>query len=650
MCGILGIITRGSIRGLDVNFSRALSAINHRGPDDAGEYSDENIILGHTRLSILDLTKAGHQPMRRDGSNSIVVFNGEIYNYIELRARLEATGIIFVTNSDTEVLLASYEVWGEACVSYFRGMFAFAIWDSSKKKLFMARDRCGEKPFYYHFNNESFYFSSEIKSLAALLEDKLLELDPKIVDMYLHYQYVPEPFTLLKGIVKLGAGSTANLALDDWDLRLHKYWALDSIPSQPNLPKTGVESLTAIKSALEDAVSISMRADVPVGVALSGGIDSGAIAAIASRYSPIPLHAFSVGYPGRPSYDERDQAKKLANSLGIIMHEVEIPVNKFVDFFPTLVTLMDEPIADPAAFGHYSVPKVASDYGIKVLLSGIGGDEIFWGYDWVTKAVLRNEIFYKSYGRRRLLNWLARPGVLEFLSKIQALESLPSEIKRVAGLLIKQSLRLTPSGHLQVYMMAPDFPDVFDVKSKIYGERMRGLPLQNPFIDDIDQGCELKDIPLKINQIIFDTWLTSNCLTLSDRVSMASGVETRLPFLDVNLIELVINLRIREPDHDLGQKFVLRNALQGLLPKEVLERPKSGFRPPVLEWISGVVKAYGESLIFGELAKAGIINVDEIKKLQRRVATLDWPHLFTLYKLTLLEQWYRGVLSAQKKI
>lgn len=644
MCGILGVVSLNLIDKDNLRFSHALSKISHRGPDDSGEYIDSAIRLGHTRLSIIELTRAGHQPMLSSDDRYVIVFNGEIYNYLELKVELEGLGESFLTNSDTEVLLTSYRVWGSNCVHRFRGMFAFAIWDKVQKKIFIARDRCGEKPFFYSLVGGYFYFSSEIKSLVALIGKKQ-ELDPKIIDMYLHYQYTPEPFTLLKGINKLPAGSTASISLDEWELKIEKYWALSSIKAQRDLPKPGIEALDSIRDALEDSVCMTLRSDVPVGIALSGGVDSGVIAAMAARNSSGPLHAFTVGYPGRPSYDERDQAIELANSLGMIIHEVEIPESQFVDFFPALVKIMDEPIADPAAFGHYSVPKAASDQGIKVLLSGIGGDELFWGYDWVTKVVIRNETLYQQHSLTALLGWLGRPGVMSFLNGLSTIPRMPREIIRAVDILKKNALLMTPSNQLHVYMMAPDFPDVFSIKSEFYGEKMHELGVDNVFIPSASESWSLKEIPLRINQIIFDTWLVSNCLSLGDRVSMSSGVETRLPFLDVNLIELVINLRLRNPDHRQGQKYLLRTCLKNILPQEVLQRPKSGFRPPVWEWISGVVNRFGHNLLDGQLYKAGIIDNKKISLQLNGLKKIDWPHLFTLYKLVLLEEWYAGIIK-----
>jgi asparagine synthase (glutamine-hydrolysing) len=269
-------------------------------------------------------------------------------------------------------------------------MFAFAIYDNEGKELFLARDRCGEKPLFYSIAGDSFYFASELKALIPILPFTP-ELDPAIVDMYLHYQYVPEPHTLLKSIHKLPAAHFMTISRGNWTAEPVRYWDIEKISTAESLPAGSAGIEECIRDSLEDAVKMTLRSDVPVGVALSGGIDSGAIAALAQKNYPEPMHAFCVGYPGTPPYDERDQARKLADSLGMIVHEVELPVDSFVSFFPELVKIMDEPIADIAAFGHFSVPKAAAENGIKVLLAGIGGDEIFWGYPWVADAAVINQ-------------------------------------------------------------------------------------------------------------------------------------------------------------------------------------------------------------------------------------------------------------------
>ena len=646
MCGILGLIHKDAqARWPDLS-ATTLATLAHRGPDSTGVLSDAHIQFGHTRLSIIDLTSAGHQPMTYAQGRYTVTYNGEIYNHVELRQELEALGEAFVSHSDTEVLLAAYKVWGESCVKRFIGPFAFAIWDKHAQQAFLARDRCGEKPLFYSFDQISLVFASELKGLIPLL-DVRTALNPAAVDQYLHYQYVPEPLTLLQGVHKLAAGHTLTVSIASWKAQPIRYWTVEeaaaqAVPPSPNMSQQDI--LLAIRQGLENAVKLTLRADVPVGIALSGGVDSGAIAALAQKNYAEPMHAFCVGYPGRPPYDERQQARGLAESLGMIVHEVELPVASFVEFFPSLVHIMDEPIADPAAFGHYSVPRAAADQGIKVLLSGVGGDEIFWGYPYVTQAVQLNQLALKHPSLVGLATWLTAPSVQTFLTKVAHYPHAHPSIKRYADILQKLSDPRQAKGQLFYSMLHPEFAGPYTFKYKFYGPAMASVAKDNAFAP-IDIGLRSSEqVPAAVIRLLFETWLTSNCLSLGDRVSMGVGVETRMPFLDAQLIGLVMALRAQSPDHGLGQKAWLRQALEEVVPPEVLRRPKAGFQPPVQEWLSGVVHRYADLLVDGQLQQAGIIAADSIAYVQHDLAQQGYTGLFLAYKLVLLEMWYQKIV------
>ncbi|OZB49605.1 MAG: asparagine synthase (glutamine-hydrolyzing) [Polynucleobacter sp. 39-45-136] len=642
MCGIIGKINR--VVGQSKPLTEGdLSQLTHRGPDGFGIYKNDHVQLGHTRLAIIDLSDAGRQPMSSPDDRYIVTYNGEIYNFLELRAELESMGETFSSASDTEVLLVAYKVWGVDFVKHLRGMFAFAIWDDESKSLFLARDRCGEKPLFYWRDGEHFIFASELKALVPLL-DKRPKLDLTVVDMYLHYQFVPEPYTLLDGVSKLPAAHTLMLTFDNWDAQPVRYWDVEHTSYDGFVPKDAKGIDESIREGLEDAVLMTLRSDVPVGIALSGGIDSGVIAALAQKNYPEPMHAFCIGYPGRPVYDERDQARALAKSLGMIVHEVELPVENFVNFFPDLVRIMDEPIADPAAFGHYSVPQAASEHGIKVLLTGIGGDEIFWGYDWVARAAMIDQFMAGN----TLLHTVGRGGAIpivqRLLPRIAEHNSVPNIARRLASWLDAISDTRTPQTQLRFYMAVSGFSAAFDLKSGIYGEAMRSVLTDNPFIPT-DIGARTKsEIPAAVIRMLFDTWMVSNAVALGDRVSMSVGVEARLPFLDFRLIERVMALRKATPDHGLGQKSWLRSALKGVLPEEVLSRPKSGFTSPGREWLSGVISKYGEIMHDSVLVSEGIVDKAKVNYILTHMPKQNFPSLFFAYKLVLLEMWYRQVV------
>lgn len=537
MCGIIGVATRRADIG-PVSFESVKPTFLHRGPNDYGEHHGAHIHLGHARLSIQDLSQAAHQPMSSRDDRYHLVFNGEIYNFPGLREELRARGRSFVSTGDTEVLLAAFEEWGSACVERLHGMFAFAIWDSRDRKLTLARDRFGEKPLYVHFGDDLLLFASELKSMAAMLPSEP-ELDPEAFDLYLHYQYVPEPRTPFRNIAKCPRAHVAVLDVDSWRLDYRRYWSVKDVPPLDGNP------VELVQEGLEKSVVSMLRADVDVGLALSGGIDSGAIAALAARHSSKETHSFGIGYPGRPPFDERAKAKELADSLGLRFHDRELVASELVSFFPDLVRSIDEPIADIAAFGHYSVARAAADFGLKVLLTGIGGDEIFWGYGWFREAA-------------------------EYASGI-----LPSN----------------PSAPVRFNDLVGDFQRYRACRSAILAPWFLNQVPDTLGPGIFQHAVDATDIGNSVCELGFDTWLVGNCLSLGDKVSMACSIETRLPFLDVPLAETLIGLRKTREDFRLGHKAWLIEALRGILPDEVLSRPKSGFEPPVVEWIHGLCQS-----------------------------------------------------------
>jgi len=624
MCAIVGNLSfNGTPTRLNVS---NLTPIRHRGPDGEGFYNDNRISLGHTRLAIIDLSEQAKQPMFSHDRRYVITYNGEIYNYLELRSQLESNNAAFTTNSDTEVVIEAYRHWGQNCVKYFRGMFAFALWDTLEETLFLARDRCGERPLIYYYDTERFIFASELKALVPLLPQKP-ELDLAAVDMYLHYQYTPEPFTLFHSVFKLPSAHTLTIFKKHIQIEPVRYWDIENTPAITGLPTGTPGILNCIREAMEEAVKLTLRADVPVAVALSGGIDSGAIAVLAQKNYPEPMHAFSVGYPGRPPYDEREQAKELADKIGMIFHEVELPIDQFVDFFPEMIKIMDEPIADIAAFGHYSVPKAAREMGIKVLLSGIGGDEIFWGYNWVNRAARINQ----------------RPPLSPRLQHLLR-TTLPKRLLRRLPIYEYFDLPSIPKDYLYFNDITPDFSAAKRNLPTLYGSAMQNLSALNAYTP-VNIGFRSKEqIPSAIIRLLFDTWLVGNCLTLGDRVSMSTSVETRMPFLDSNLIELLMALRRRIPDHHLGQKAWLRASLKNILPNNVLTRPKRGFRPPVQEWINGVVTRYKQLIPTGKLVQMGIINSLYSHEISNTTLHSTGDSLFIIYKIILLEMWYQDML------
>jgi asparagine synthase (glutamine-hydrolysing) len=642
MCGITGVVSKFSDERNSA-VEKALQLMRHRGPDDQGIWEEDSVVLGHTRLSVLDLSSLGHQPMTDQSQRFALTFNGEIYNYLELRDELILLGHKFISKTDTEVLLAAYIEWGSDCLQRLRGMFAFGIWDKVQKTLFLARDRTGEKPLYYSVQDQALYFASELRTLVALLP-KLPALDPSAVDAYLHYQYVPEPNTPLVGVKKLAAAHYLIVDSEDFQIVPQRYWSLENIA-----PIEG-DPIKLIREKLDEVIGVTLRSDVPVGVSLSGGIDSGGIASLAAPKYRDTLQAFSVGYPGYPAFDERRKAEKLAQQLGLPFFDIELRTEELVDFFPTLISMSDDPVADIASFGHYSVSKLAADHGVKVVLGGIGGDEVFWGYSWCSDAVKLSE------QKQELLKQSRCPSPYEEAQRLVANNSLYRKLvfspkvpvgvrERLRQALGTYHLSLGYPDQAVFYDQLPDFKSAVSYQADLYtSEFMHSLPLRNAYLAFGDGLKDCKDLPSRICKLLFDTWLSSNCLALGDRLSMASSVETRLPFLDYQLIELVMGLRKAKPDHELGYKAWLKSALRDVVPDEVLDRPKQGFQPPIYEWMRAILDRYSHKLDSGQLVNLKIISSGYLEQM-----ISDYPiskkHVFMLYKLLILELWYEGILK-----
>lgn len=639
MCGIAGLIARDPIqaKGYD-GLARMSKSMIHRGPDGEGYYHDKHVALVMRRLSIIDIAQ-GQQPLYNEDKTLALIANGEIYNFIELRAQLQARGHRFGTGSDCEVIVHLYEEYGQGCVHYLRGMFAFALWDSRKKRLILARDRMGEKPLYLFLQNEMLAFGSELKTL---LSSKWVpfELDAHAVDLFFHFQYVPEPRTPLRNLRKLPAAHMLTVTLDPWQAVETEYWSMGDIA-----PLSG-DPVETIRTELDRVGELLVRSDVPVGVALSGGLDSSAVAAIGAKKYPAQMHAFSVGYPGRPFYDERADAKALADHLGMRFHDVEIAADSIVENFPELIHRWDDPIADLSGFGYDSVMKAARRAGVPVILQGQGGDELFWGYPWVTQAAresFRKLAFLKngqevrnylsvewrprSWSKRGLWNWGTSIGGLR-----TSWESLQRDLN-------------SPSGQAIFYDLTPDFRIARRCMPEWYAARFtESLGTTTPYDPfTIEQPWPRPDILM--TRLICSTYLLENGIAQGDRLGMASSIELRLPLIDYRLVETVIGLRKAQPDHHLPPKAWLRGALKGVLPDWVLNRPKQGFRPPVKDWHRALFATYGANLIDGYLVQAGVLRPEGARVLAAGPFTLG-AVVPPSFKALVLEMWCRRFAEA----
>jgi len=635
MCGICGMVSSLPVgREHMERVARMNRGMLHRGPDDSGEYSDAHIAMAMRRLSIIDLT-GGRQPLYSEDRTLVLLCNGEIYNFIELRNQLERKGHHFCTATDGETILHLYEDHGLECVHFLRGMFAFALWDMPRKQLMLARDRMGEKPLYLHQDGETLMFASELKGL--LCSGRVpFELDPLSINQYFHYQYVPEPGTPLKGVRKLDAGQILTVGVDPWRMDEECYWRMEDAPPVEGDPSE------LIRAELERVSELVIRADVPVGVALSGGLDSGAITALAASRYRGTLHAFSVGYTGRPPNDERQDAKFLADTLKIPFHELELTTRDMVAFFPELVLWRDDPIADLAGYGYYAVMKLARKFNIPVVLQGQGGDELFWGYSWVRWAVR------KTAQKDALL----KRGISGLPLLIKEKRPKGGDVKSTLLWLLKGAgvasalkeywlMKSKPAERVVFYDIFKDFIQAQREMSVLYDPSMNEALLGADVCEHFTVSRPWPPVGVLLTRLICATYLRENGITQGDRLSMASGVELRLPLLDHKLVELVIGLRKTTPDDQLPQKSWLRNALAGVVPDEIMRRPKRGFAPPLREWQRALFDEYGRHLEDGYLVSEKILSPEAGHVL----AQGDYPAEVSTplsFKALALEMWCRG--------
>ena len=574
------------------------------------------------RLSIIDL-QGGWQPLYNEDRSLALIMNGEIYNFIELTDELKGRGHVFSTRSDGEVILHLYEEEGINCLRHLRGMFAFALVDQAQRRVFLVRDRMGEKPLYLHETADAIYFASEMKSLLSTGRVPF-ELDAPAVNDYFHYQYVPEPKTPLKAVRKLPRAHYLKIELAQWKVEERKYWDLEAAA-----PVEG-DPVELVRQELDQLCGLVIRSDVPVGVALSGGLDSSAIAALAAKKYPGTMRAFSVGYPGRPANDERNDAKALADTLGMPFHEIELETADLVNNFEKLNFQRDDAIADIAGLGYYSVSRAAREHGVPVLLQGQGGDEMFWGYSWVKDAAEATD--------RKIGRVSEPPSLKRFIER-----SLKSVLGKRAG--------PRPLNHVHrpiFHELAPDFRMALTDARNYYTDAFAQVLGDASAYDLFTLEEPWKHSDILITRLICDTYLLENGIAQGDRLSMANSVELRLPFVDYKLVELVIGLRKSyqdDPDYRRFPKPWLRGAMRGILPDFIIQRPKQGFAPPVIEWHDALFKAHGKYLDGGFLVQAGVLTEEAGAALASGIfpAGAVTPMSF---KALVLEIWCRQMRNA----
>ncbi|HEX8878125.1 MAG TPA: asparagine synthase (glutamine-hydrolyzing) [Phycisphaerales bacterium] len=649
MCGIAGIFRASGAGEADrASLSDMLRCMAHRGPNGQGTFADGPVTMGMVRLSIIDLA-GGQQPLYNEDKSVALVCNGEVYNFVELRADLEARGHTFRTGSDLETLTHLYEDHGDDFVHHLRGMYAGALWDAKRQRLVVFRDRLGEKPLYVYEADGVVVFASELRTLlvgASSSGGIPPELDAAAISDYFHFAYPVEPLTPLKHVRKLPAGHLLVLEREEaGKVRSteRSYWNLLDAPALEGDPRQLIEQ------QLDEVSRLIIRSDVPVGVALSSGLDSSLIALLAARAAKETgkgeIHAFTVGYKGRPECDERADAKALADHLGIPFHAVEIDEREMLDQFVDMVIARDDPIADISGQGYFAVARASRQAGVPVLLLGHGGDELFWGYPWVRDAVKETE-------RKRRFRASRAKGFLSYspFKSVAQMGGRRPWARSLGGLsqawpTIRRDLR-SPAGQCVFYDITPDFSRVAGSRQWLFTDAFLQATRETPPHRWFTYESDPPRADLAATQQIIDIYLRENGFAQGDRLTMASSVEARLPLSDYRLAETVIGLRKTQRDDHLPPKHWLRQVMEDLLPPWVLTRPKRGFSPPTQTWVQALTAKFGPLLPEGVLVEKGILRPEAAEKLVLE-GVRPGEIMPLVFKAVVLEIWMRRVVSGR---
>ena len=617
MCGIAGLLRLGEKPVSKDEVQSMCDAMVHRGPNDAGYYAASEVVLGMRRLSIIDL-ETGHQPVHNEDQSVWVVFNGEIYNFKHLRADLELQGHRFYTDTDTEVIVHLYEQYGEACVEKMRGMFAFAVWDANRKKLLLARDRLGIKPLFYSVTGGRLAFGSELKVLLQLPEISR-QLSWAAVSHLFSAMCTPATQSIVEGVQKLKPGHLL-IASAEGGIQIREYWDVDFAPDYGKSEQFFIERLRGL---LEESVRLRLIADVPLGAFLSGGVDSSSVVATMAKISAGPVKTFSIGFTD-PDYNELDYARQVAEKFGTEHHELVIEPN-VLDVIDDIAWYLDEPFGDSSAIPTYMVSKLASD-SVTVVLSGDGGDELFAGYD--RYLVERRERKY---------------------------ETIPAPLRKAAGLVgqaMKQGMKGRnflrhlaldgPARYLDANMLIREFdkaslfaPDAFR-EIQHHDPRAASLALLQKGKGHWLSSLQYSDIK---------SYLPNDILTKVDRMSMAHSIEARVPLLDHKLVEFAATIPPELKMKGNTTKYIFKRAMEGLLPNEILYRPKRGFAVPLSRWFRGRLGPFVRDLLLSRTSiERGIFRKSYIERLiemndQGRAMDLQ------LWTLITFELWCRRFID-----
>ncbi|MFO7713953.1 asparagine synthase (glutamine-hydrolyzing) [Desulfosarcina sp.] len=638
MCGIVGFVSKRHFNRLKIDLTKAASVLSHRGPDDQGLYFDESwgLALAHRRLSIIDLSIAGHQPMVSDDGDTVIVFNGEVYNFLQVKSELITAGHRFKSTGDTEVVLKAYMQWGLDCLHKFIGMFAFAIWDKTNRRLFAARDRLGIKPLYYSYSDGQFLFGSELKALMAFSRFQR-RVDSDAFSLYLHYQYVPVPRTIFENTFKLQPGYF--LLFDGKNVTTRQWWRIPGLDRDAPAPEPSSEeeSLSRLDELLVQAVSDRLVSDVPLGAMLSGGVDSSIVVALMQKLNQSPVRTYSIGFE-EDGYDEAPWARRIADHLGTEHTQLYVSARDALQVIPQLPEIFDEPFADSSAIPTYLVSKLTRGQ-VTVALSGDGGDEQFAGYAryWITANMAR----WVKRLPSAVIN-LLREGVEKIpatsLSRIYSAfrSGLPQwlQVENFSDKWSKIVSQMSQTELAELYRMAVCTWAEDDIR------QLTGQGVPPSTYDHVFDATGHLDAIRRMMLVDQQTYLPDDMLTKVDRASMAASLEVRVPLLDHRVVAFSARLPVDLKYRNGRGKYLLRKLLCRYIPGELIERPKMGFGVPIADWLrkdlNHLLKDY---LSPAHLRNEGRFDPDFVDTILNEHMAGSGNHRHRLWSLLMWEMW-----------
>jgi asparagine synthase (glutamine-hydrolysing) len=626
MCGIAGFLTTKFEQLTTDNLISMGNSIAHRGPDAHGEYLDSYVGLCHRRLSILDLSEAGNQPMFSSDGNIVIVFNGEIYNFLELRKELQIDGEFFASGTDTEVIIKLYEKYGVDCLASLNGMFAFAIWDKIRNRLFIARDRLGKKPLYYYTDDGSFAFGSEIKAILTLPDIKK-EIRLDAVHDFFAYQYIPDPKSIFKHIHKLPPAHF--MVLENGNIEIKKYWELSFANTNSDSEEVNVKKL---RNIIRETTKRRMISDVPLGAFLSGGVDSSGIVATMSTLSDKPIKTCTIAFDNA-KYNEAKFAESVAKQYKTEHHELLVHQN-VANTLENIVSYFDEPFADPSLVPTFFVSELARKE-VTVAIAGDGGDEVFAGYEKYSNDFVENQL------RSKFPNWM-RASLFPIIARACGLVNFPL-FKRARSLLT--SLSLSPE---MGFYITNSFITDEEWQKLANSEIKDELQGYHPSSYTLEKYHEA-DGPDHLSKILYTdmkTYLTGGILVKVDRMSMANSLEVRAPLLDKEVIEFAATLASSLKFKDKEKKYILKEAFKPSLNDEILYRKKMGFSVPLAQWFRVEIKDVAQRYLIDEVrGLSSIFNMEQVKHLWAEHQKSTKDHSDLLWSMLMYEMWWQRYME-----